>query len=180
MRNWPIPRLACVGAIALGAMAGSDSGAATRSPGAERIDFGYLCQLPTAEIVEAPNTVSGELNLIAGIPVFFRRTTTIPAQRGLSFGVTVDVAPRFVGSAVIVTRHPPMGPDGVMTESWVTEFTVDNTGYAGFTFEYDYELLPGTWTFLATSNGRLIYEVDFEVVRVEGGPVIDCHGMPLS
>jgi len=175
-----IPRLACLCAVLSGAMAGSEAGAAINSPGAERIDYGYLCQLPTAEIVEAPNTVSGELNLVDGIPVFFRRTTTIPAQIGLSFGVTVDVSPGFIGSAVIETRHPPMGPEGIETESWVTEFTADSTGYAGFTFDFDYELLPGTWTFVATANGRLIYEVDFEVVRVEGGPVIDCRGMPLS
>ena len=148
------------------------------SDGAARLEYGYFCAAETVRQVEAEDTISGVVNMVAHAPPFLAKSTIVPARIGIGFGVHMDVLPEHAGTAIVETIHPPMGPNGVTRETWVTTYTVDQTAYNGFTFEYDYEVLPGDWTISASSNGRVLYSVDFQVVDPGLMPSVPC-GAPL-
>ena len=152
----------------------------TRAPGAVDFSFGIYCAEEGLEQVEAEDTISGVVNLLPHTPEFVRRTPVIPARLGIGFGVHVNVRPEFAGTAVIETRHPPMGPNGVTVETWVTDFTEDRVAHNGFTFEHPYELVQGDWSISASINGRLIYHVDFTIVDPGFAPPVNCAAGLLS
>ena len=154
--------------------------AETRAPGASTFSFGIYCAEEGLEQVEAEDTISGVVNLLPYTPEFVRRTPVIPARLGIGFGVHVTVLPEFAGTAVIETTHPPMGPNGVTVETWVTDFTADRVSHNGFTFEHDYELVQGDWSISASINGRLIYHVDFTIVDPGFAPPVNCAAGLLS
>ena len=154
--------------------------AETTAPGAVDFSFGIYCAEEGLEQVEADDTISGVVNLLPYTPVFVRRTPIIPATIGIGFGVHVTVLPEFTGTAVIETRHPPMGPNGIMVETWVTDFSADRVAHNGFTFEHPYELVQGDWSISASINGRLIYHVDFTIVDPGFAPPVNCAAGLLS
>lgn len=156
------------------------AGAEITAPGTAFFDYGFFCAVEIIGHEEAQDTISGVVNMVAETPEFQRRSAIIPAEIGIGFGVHADVLPGYDGQAVIVNLHPPMGPDGVTRESWTTTYTAGEVSYNGFTFEYDYELVTGPWQISATSNGRLIYRIDFEVVDPALLPKLSCDGALLS
>ena len=160
--------------------AASPASAEPNAPGALRLDYGYFCAVETVEQVEAEDTISGVVNMVAQAPPFIQKSTVVPGKIGIGFGIHLDVLPEYEGVAVVATVHPPMGPDGVTRETWVTTYEVGHTAYNGFTFEYDYELLYGPWTISAEANGRVIYKVDFTVVDPSMMPDVPCGGPFLS
>ena len=150
------------------------------SNGTTYFDYGIFCALETVEQREAKDTISGVVNLLAEAPVFLRKTAVVPAKIGIGFGIHVDIAEPLNGPVIMQTVHPPMGENGVTTERWTTEITPGRLNYNGFTFEYDYELLPGPWTITAFANGRELYKVDFTVVDPALTPPISCEGSFVS
>jgi len=150
------------------------------SNGTTYFEFGIFCALETVEQREAKDTISGVVNLLAEAPVFLRKTTVVPAKIGIGFGIHVDIPAPLKGPVIMQTTHPPMGENGVTVERWDTEITPGRLNYNGFTFEYDYELLPGPWTIAALVNGRELYKVDFTVVDPALTPPISCEGSFLS
>ena len=99
---------------------------------------------------------------------------------GVGFGVHVDIPPEFGNVAVLSMEHPPMGPNAVTHETWVSQYNAGQINYNGFTFEYDYELEPGVWTLSSSMNGRKIYEVEFNVIDASLMPGLTCDGAFLS
>ena len=154
--------------------------AAPETPGTVYFDHGVFCALEPADERPAEGTVSGVIGLLDETPVFARPGPVVPARVGIGFGVHVQVAPQFAGPATIETSHPPMGPNGVTSQIWEVEFSADRVSYNGFSFDFEYELLPGPWSFTATANGRLIYKVDFTVVDPRFAPALTCGGPLLS
>lgn len=150
------------------------------APGATHFEYGFFCAVETVDTQEAKDTISGVVNLIEGPPPFLKKTTIIPGQLGIGFGIHVTVNPNFVGQATVVTVHPPMGPDKVIKETWQSDYQLDDINYNGFTFEYDYELVFGDWSISAHQDGREIYSVDFQVVDPRFLPPVSCDGGLLS
>jgi hypothetical protein len=148
--------------------------------GAESADFGVYCAVEADVEVPAEGTISGVVNLVTEPPVFQRRTNLVPARIGIGFGVHLMVLPEYQGQIVVQTTHPPMGPDGITRESWVTEVAVGRMALHGFSFEYDYEMVRGDWSISASVDGRLIYHADFIVVDPATVPPINCTGQMLS
>jgi len=152
----------------------------SRSPGALYFLQGVFCAVEIVAEEEAAETISGTLNLVDSPPVFYAKGKIVPAQIGVGFGIHLDVDPRFVGPAKVTTTHPPMGENGVQSQSWITDYSTGDITYNGFTFEYDYELVPGDWTISAEQNGRLIYFAEFTVVNPLYAPPAPCGDAVLS
>ena len=136
--------------------------------GVAQLEFGYMCKLQTEEEMLAEDTISGTVSLVTDPPPFTYRGTTVPAEIGVEFGVRVQVLPQFEGPATVHVEHPPHGAAGITNESWQTYLRADDMGYASFSFDAEYEVTPGKWTMSATSNGRVIYSVTFDVVAPMG------------
>ena len=120
------------------------------------------------------------MSFVAGRPVFLRTGSLVPAQLGIGFGVHVRVQPQFSGPVSVSVEHPPMGPNGVTSQGWTTELSAEELQYLGYTFDVDYEMVQGGWTMSATANGRLIYEVSFNVVDAAVLPAVECGNTPIS
>ena len=155
--------------------------AAPDTPGAASFDYGYFCALEPIGEEETGDTVSGSVHFVEGLPIFAAHGPLVPAQLGIGFGVHVLVHTQYAGPALIVIEHPPMGPSNVTRQSWPTEFDAKKTSYVGYSFEYEYELLPGTWTMSAQANGRTIYRASFDVIRPPKSQGNPCDpNVPLS
>jgi len=150
------------------------------SNGTTYFDYGIYCAVETDSQQEAKDTISGVINILSETPVFIRKGTIVPAQIGVGFGIHVDIPDDLSGPVTMATVHPPMGPDGITRETWQTTFTPGQINYSGFTFEFDYELLPGPWQISASIDDRLIYSVDFTVVNPRLTAPIACDGTLLS
>ena len=116
----------------------------------------------------APETGEGSVRGL-GRWVFARSARTICAARGVSFGVEYHLARPATAEAdaiQVVAEHPPMHvPDGrILThERYDAELAAGNS-IAGFSFDNDYELVPGAWTIALMQHGRLLARTQFQVV----------------
>lgn len=154
--------------------------AQSRAPGGAFFAKGAFCAVEIVGEEVAEGTLSGTLNLVDGPPTFFSEGPVVPAQIGIGFGIHLDVEPAFAGSATVTTTHPPMGPEGVTRQTWVTNYQPGSLAYNGFTFEYDYELVTGLWTISAEAEGREIYHAEFNVIDPRFAPAPPCGTAPLS
>ena len=132
--------------------------------GVVSFEYGFLCMIEPEGEIPAEDTLTGTINIISQVPRFAQRGTTVPAMKGVEFGVLVQVVPEFDGPAVFYTEHPPQGDNGVTRESWTGTLSAEEATYIGFGFEYDFELTPGPWTLSAVQGEVLIYEITFDVV----------------
>ncbi|WGH79203.1 DUF3859 domain-containing protein [Jannaschia ovalis] len=138
------------------------------------LEAGIICpRISTGELVEAPGTEAGHIRRIEEGLGFDLAARTVPTMDNLSFGFRTalkDGAP--ATDVTIVVTHPPMGPRGVTREEWPDTLFPGQTNLNLFTFELDYEKVPGPWTFAVEVAGRPVVSVPFEVTR-EGarGPV---------
>ncbi len=171
-------RLLTIALCLFGAAAALARGA---GPGAAELEYGFFCALETAATQEAPGTVSGIVNIVEGSPDFIGPGPEVPARIGIGFGVKVRARPGMSGSVTVHIEHPPMGPNAVTQQYWNTTLSGIDKQYLGYTFEKDYEVLPGRWTMSASANGRPIYSVSFVIVPANQMPWIDCGWqVPLS
>jgi hypothetical protein len=121
--------------------------------------------------VEAPDEPSGKHSLVRN-PKLIEPTTCIPAKRGSRFGVryriTADQSNLFVDVRTVM-RYPEPGLRDPKTNRLheKTENTQLNiTGaesYTGYSFDEDWEAMPGTWTIEIWHNETLMASQKFEV-----------------
>jgi hypothetical protein len=101
-------------------------------------------------------------------------TSRIPAQIGVSFGVQYEIndIPLKDGEIIEVDRDitfPLMRkPDGSTSNTYhgTIKLAVKNgrvVAQTGYTFEYDYELVPGVWEFAIRLNGETLCKHQFVV-----------------
>lgn len=143
------------------------------------IDHGVICQVTPDGSREAPDTMVGAINLIEQSRDMDVTTRVVPAKTGISFGVKFTLRPGAGDRSVaVIVSHPPMGPDGVTTETWIAPLSEGRASLNLFTFEFPYELVPGPWTMaLEGEEGRLM-EQHFEVVSELAAPAVlsVCYG----
>ena len=138
------------------------------------LEAGIVCpRIVTGELVEAPDTEVGAIRQISGGIVFDLNARTVPTMSNLSFGIRFGLKPGAAGrDATVVVTHPPMGERGVTRQSWVTDLIPGEDNVNVFTFEFDYEKVPGDWTFGVEIEGQPVITVPFEVGEEGGrGPV---------
>lgn len=103
------------------------------------------------------------------------QTDKIEARRCRSFGVTVRLSPdspdQMPQHVDVRTDHPTLTrPDGVSGRlGRFRSEVVDGTTYAGFSFDYDWEMQPGTWTFTLSVSGVEIARKSFTITTPSSG-----------
>ncbi len=145
--------------------------------------YGVLCAVEVQGQRPAPDTASGTMNLIEQERQFDVVTTRVPARIGLSFGIRAKRAPGSgVGDVRIVVTHPPLGPQGITRQSWVTPMDDVRPSLNLFSFENDHELVQGRWTFRVIDNGRPVMEQAFDVVGPWGAQEVTdiCYSSEIT
>ena len=111
--------------------------------------------------------------VIVEAPRFVARTDRIEAKPCHGFGIRFRLSPpdpaRTVRLTVRVT-HPPMAlPDGGLREvSTYPQQVGREPGFAGYSFDEPWEMVPGTWTFAVLFGDKVLAERRFEVVMPPG------------
>ena len=101
-------------------------------------------------------------------------TREIPAQPGVEFGFKFDVVGSPAGAKVplhVVAIFPPPGLIDASSNKSFSTAEYDRTdaigpgGYLSYSFDHDWELVPGVWTFQIWNQGRMLVEEKFKVVN---------------
>jgi hypothetical protein len=121
----------------------------------------------------APGTATGTVTPIDNITLA-ATTHTIPAQIGVRFGFHFTLSGEPDGATVTlheVTIFPAPGLTNPSTQQTKAKSEFDwtailgKTTFKGYTFQHDWELVPGTWTLQVWYQGRELAEQSFNVVK---------------
>lgn len=138
------------------------------------VDFGIYCRPGIVGQEEAPDTELGYINLFAENPVIRFNQQTVPAALGVSFGVIVrsDID-------IFAARMQSFKPGQTEPDIWYAELWAGDETSRGFTFEFEEELVIGTWVQEAWDGDRLLYRVEFEVMPPSALPdeISNCNLM---
>lgn len=129
------------------------------------VEAGVICAPETTGELEAPGTIAGTTHLIAEEPPFIAVTRRVPAVLGVGFGIksrSVDVVG--LNGVTMTVTHPPMGDDAVTTQTFETVIRGTDPSLTFYQFDFDYELLPGTWQMQASIGDNVLYRTTFEVL----------------
>lgn len=126
-------------------------------------DAGIICSPEPLSTLPAPDTLAGTVNIIEGIPPFVSTSRIVPGLVGVGFGVVRSVISPDPFEVTVIVRHPPMGADGVIEQSYSTLIGQD-PGVSLYDFEYPHEIVPGAWSIAATDGEQLLFEAHFTVV----------------
>jgi len=122
-----------------------------------------------------PNTAAGIRHTVGDLTLV-TRTTTIPARIGVHFGFYFTVNGASEGGNVqvrYVNRFPGPGLTNPGTgettheEEYSQDVAIGGSNYKGWSFDHDYELVPGRWTFEIWYGDRKIAEQSFDVVAAQ-------------
>ena len=122
--------------------------------------------------------------LIEGIR-YVDHTNRLPAQLCLRFGVSVrlkpDLGEQFPGQLIVVVTHPRITrPDQVFsTEDSFPTPVLDDTVYAGWTFDHPWEQEPGEWVIAFMNKGRVVASQAFTITAPVPAPPT-CQPNPIS
>ena len=132
--------------------------------GAETLDYG-ICIINLKKTVSSDTTASGGYNVTEGV-IFKNKTTNIPAEKGISFGIKYVVNGEPEGSKVklkVVAIHPPI--KGRTKSSAMVDAKVGTWRADFYTFNENYELLEGEWIFQIYDRDNLLIEKSFTVSK---------------
>jgi hypothetical protein len=141
------------------------------SPVMRSVEAGIICAPPSAGEAEAPGTVAGTTHLISEEPPFVSKTRRVPALLGVGFGIksqTLDIDG--ISDVVMTISHPPMGPTGAKSQTFTSTIRGTDPSLTFYQFDFDYELLPGTWQMQASKDGAILYRTTFEVLPANQVP----------
>ncbi len=122
--------------------------------------------------VDAPGTAMGTSNIVSDVQLV-RETATVPARVGLRFGFRYRVVGKGRGTVTLTKinhlpapglRNPDTG-NVTMTERSTIQVSIGETRYTGYSFDHDWELVPGTWTFELWLGDRKLTSRSFAVVK---------------
>ncbi len=147
-------------------------------PPLEMSEAGIYCPADHVAKEDAPDTESGYILLTEENPEMVLSSRVVPAYIGISFGIRIRLEPGApLEPYVFTVHHPPVGPRQVTTESWNPALD-SRWGVRSFNFEFDRELVTGTWTFEVSRDDVVLLRQSFEVVPPMQAPeAIDiCFG----
>ena len=144
-----------------------------QSPRAERIsvfDVGIYCAETIARYPE-PTAPGGYINTVTE-PWLLKRTTDIPTRLGTRFGMRYIIAGTSEATVPVrlVTKLPSQGaqdPESGKTifgGSYTFSVRVGATDFRGYQLEFDWERVPGVWTFEFWVNERKLAEQNFTLI----------------
>lgn len=130
-----------------------------------RLETGVICAPPAIGENPAPGTVAGTTHIIAEEPPFVSLNQRVPAVLGIGFGAkAMAEAADGINPVTMVVRHPPMGPQGATEQSFETAISGLDSSLTFYQFDYDYEMVLGTWEMEARQGEKVLYRTTFEVV----------------
>lgn len=136
----------------------------------ELLEFGTFRETDTGGYVRAPDSVQGRSHAVTDA-VLIEGTTDIRASRGTSFGIRVKFTGEPAGVIVPCTAkcfHPKFADPTTQrtseVEQWENFGTIGSAGYIGYTFDYEWELVPGQWTIQLFVGSKLKAEKTFNVI----------------
>ena len=153
----------------------SSVGAYAQPPHVDRIDvaeYGLYTAQVSSEVM-APGTSTGTTKLLTDIQHTVT-TRTVPARIGVHFGFRYTVIGAPAGETVrlhMVTILPspgltdPANPQPKLRSEYDMARTIGERLYRDYSFEHDWELVPGVWTFQIWLQGRMLAEQQFTVVK---------------
>lgn len=118
--------------------------------------------------VPLPKSVSGRMNLLAGVRLK-KRTDQVLGMLGRSFGMRYRLTGIRPGDRIVIrTQHPPLKhpKTGRTMDYSEREVVVSRNGevrYTGYSFDHRYELAEGIWKFQILYNGKVLGEQKFNV-----------------
>ena len=101
-------------------------------------------------------------------------TLTVPAQRGVQFGVSLKTVGTPAGATVNVKRvwlFPPAGVNSPASKEPLLRLdrddmvTIGKTDFTSYIFDDSWELVPGTWTLEYWLGDRKLLSKSFTVVQ---------------
>jgi len=135
-------------------------------PAIASLETGVICPPESTGTRPAPDTVAGVTNVIVDEPPFVSTVNKVPAVMGIGFGAKAMAESAFgIDDVTMTITHPAMGAQKATSQSFQTSISGTDTSITFYQFDYDYELLPGTWTMTATSADEVLYTTTFQVVR---------------
>lgn len=141
------------------------------SPAIASLETGVVCPPPAVGERIAPGTVSGTTHIIDEQPPFVSRSNRVPAVLGIGFGgKALAAATAGLDGVTMTVTHPPMGPTGAEVQSFQTFISGIEPSLTFYQFDFDYELVRGTWQMQAELNGEVLYQTTFEVVAPQQVP----------
>lgn len=128
----------------------------------------------TADVTGSQQSTSGISRNTVGNIRHAITTTAVPAQIGVHFGFRYRVNGNPPGGKVEikkVTIFPPAGlkspksPQPVQKTEYTLARSIASTSYTDYSFDDDWELVPGTWTIQLWHGDRKLAEKVFTVVK---------------
>lgn len=161
--------------------------AATVMPSTARaltlLDYGVICEVILTNKREAQGTESGVVNVIGPGRDFNVRTTTVPAELGLSFGMRITLPRGAAAQTVqVIVQHPPMGTRRITRQRWSAPIAPGEKVMNLFTFESEHELVQGRWRFTIQSADGKTLRRDFRVAGPLAAPEVQdaCYGGQIT
>jgi hypothetical protein len=138
------------------------------------IDFGeYVVDHETGTI--DPKFIIKTLNPVRTSvePTFINHTNRIEIRPCRRFGISFEAHSRNEEARLTIrVTHPLMvRPDGARGEVETWQSPTDLKGsFAGYSFNYAWEMVPGTWTFSLLFADQVLAEQRFELFESSGPP----------
>jgi hypothetical protein len=133
--------------------------------------YGYGTVEKTGITEVQKDTAAGRLNIVNNF-VISEQTDKIPSKIGTTFGIKYIVKGRPIGANIAILvrwTHPPITPSGkktaVITEEAYRYKTIGKETFIIYTFEEEWELMPGKWTCQLFHKDKLLAEKSFEIFR---------------
>lgn len=141
------------------------------------VGYGTYTVTNNFKVIKTPGSISGVSQAFMDPPTFTAVTDRIRAKIGVRFGIVFELTnlPKIQNATVgivLVKKHPPLrSRDGTTSTHFERSIRMQVRGqdrivsWTGYAFDYDYEVVPGIWTFEVRSYSRLLCKKDFTVVR---------------
>lgn len=131
------------------------------------IDAGIICPRDSdGALIDAPGTETGFIRQIDEGLSFDLPDRVVPTIDQLSFGFrTALKAGASETPITVIVTHPPMGERGVERQEWKDTLVPGGGSMNLFTFEFDYEKVPGSWAFSIEVDDQVVVTVPFEVTE---------------
>jgi hypothetical protein len=109
----------------------------------------------------------------------YATTTTVPLKAGQHFGFRFRVDGLKAGEVVNLSKvirfpteaKPPDGPKPISAFRRAVSAQADKLYYVGYGLDYDWELMPGPWTFSIYRSDRKLAEIGFVAVAGAEAPM---------
>ncbi|OUR85376.1 hypothetical protein A9Q77_00710 [Marinomonas sp. 42_23_T18] len=132
------------------------------------VDYG-IYELVSIREVDNETAIAGS-SLVTKSQKLTEKTAVVVADAGITFGVSFKVTgipPKRALMLREVMIFPEMtDPDSQMTQSYyevTEEYRNNDVAFEGFTFEYDWEMVKGDWTYQLYYQDTLLAEQVFDV-----------------